>query len=59
MKNNDNVAMTQRMRWLNRSIATINTTFQLLDIYRFVNNKFIITKANYKLNTHINYNYSI
>ena len=33
-KNND-VAMTWRMRWLNRSVATINATFQLLDIYRY------------------------
>ena len=33
-KNND-VAMTQRIRWLNKSVATINTMFQLLDIYRF------------------------
>ena len=30
-KNND-VVMTWRMRWLNRSVATINTTLQLLDI---------------------------
>ena len=36
MKNNDNVAMTWKMRWLNRSIATINATFQLLNIYRFL-----------------------
>ena len=35
MKNNDNVAMTWKMRWLNRNIATINATFQLLDIYRY------------------------
>ena len=33
-KNND-VAMKQRIRWLNKSVATINTMFQLLDIYRF------------------------
>ena len=36
MKNNDNVAMTWKMRWLNRNIATINATFQLLDIYRLL-----------------------
>ena len=30
---NNVVAMTWRMRWLNRSIITINTTFQLLYIY--------------------------
>ena len=59
MKNNNNVAMMWRMRWFNRSVATMNVMLQFLDIYRFVNNEFIITKANYKLNTHINYNYSI
>ena len=30
---NNVVAMTWRMRWLNRSIITINATFQLLYIY--------------------------
>ena len=30
-KNND-VAMTWMMRWLNRSITTINTTFQITSI---------------------------
>ena len=34
-KNND-VAMTWRMRWLHRSVVTINTMLQLLDTYRFV-----------------------
>ena len=34
MKNDNDVAMTWRMRWFNRSVATINATLQLLDIYR-------------------------
>jgi len=33
MKKNNDVAMTWRMRWLNRNVVTINTTLQLLDIY--------------------------
>ena len=28
--------MTWALMWLNRSVATINATLQLLDIYRFV-----------------------
>ena len=32
MKYSNDVAM----RWLNRSVATINVTLQLLDIYRYV-----------------------
>ena len=34
MKYSNDVAMTWKMKWLNRSIATINVTLQLLDIYR-------------------------
>ena len=37
-KYND-VAMTQRMRWLNKSVVTINVKIQLLDIYRLWENK--------------------
>ena len=33
-KNNNDVAMTWRMRWLNKSVAIINAT--LLDIYRLI-----------------------
>ena len=32
MKNNNNVAITWRMGWLNKSIAIINSKLQLLDI---------------------------
>ena len=38
MKYSNDVVMTWRMRWLNRSVATINATLQLLDIYRFAHN---------------------
>ena len=34
MKYSNDVAMTWKMKWLNRSVATINATLQLLDIYR-------------------------
>ena len=33
MKNNNDVAMTWRMRCLTRSVTIINATLQLLDIY--------------------------
>ena len=36
MKYSNDVAMTWKMKWLNRSVATINATLQLLDIYRYV-----------------------
>ena len=32
--NNNDVAMTWRMRWLNKSVVIINAT--LLDIYRLI-----------------------
>ena len=35
MKYSNDVAMTWKMKWLNRSVATINAMLQLLDIYRF------------------------
>ena len=38
MKYSNGAVMTWRMRWLNRSVATINATLQLLDIYRFAHN---------------------
>ena len=39
MKNNNDMIIMWRMRWLNRtSVATINATLQLLDIYRFAHN---------------------
>ena len=38
MKYSNDAVMTWRMRWLNRSVATINATLQLLDIYRFAHN---------------------
>ena len=34
-KNND-VAMTWRIRWLNRNVATINAMLLLLDIYIYI-----------------------
>ena len=39
MKYSNDVAMTWRMKWLNRSITTINATLQLLDIYRLYAHK--------------------
>ena len=32
MKYSNDVAMTWRMKWLNRSVVTINAMLQLLDI---------------------------
>ena len=32
---NNNVAIKWRMRWLNKSLITINATFQLLNICRY------------------------
>ena len=34
-KNNNYVANDMAMSWYNRSLVIINTTFQLLNIYRF------------------------
>ena len=42
MKDSNDVVMTWRMRWLNRSVATINVTLQLLDIYIWCLNVLII-----------------
>ena len=36
MKNNNDVAMTWRMRCLTRSVTIINATLQLLDIYIYI-----------------------
>ena len=47
MKYSNDVAMTWKMKWLNRSVATINATLQLLDIYRFIylTSKEVVTKT--------------
>ena len=37
MKYSNDVTMTWRMKWLNRSVVTINAMLQLLDIYRYIN----------------------
>ena len=36
MKNNNDVAMTWSMKWLNGSVTTMNVMLQLLDIYIYI-----------------------
>ena len=38
--------MTWSLMWLNRSVATLNATLQLLDIYKFVKNDCFISNKN-------------
>ena len=36
LKKNEKKLMIWRMRWLNKSVAIINATLQLLDIYIYI-----------------------
>ena len=42
--------VTRTLIWLNWSVATTNTTFQLLDIYRFV---FLVSSSNSPVLNHL------